>query len=122
MHAARPGSRRRAAGARHQLVLVDRVMATLIHLRHALLELPCGINRSTITRAVQEIHTLLAEHGHAVPNRTDLRHRGSHPGRSPAAFTSVRTCLSLIRRELLRPVNLVIRSEDFKSNETVVML
>ncbi|MFF7234648.1 hypothetical protein ACFZBA_36940, partial [Streptomyces sioyaensis] len=37
-HAARGGPRRRAAGAgaRHQLVFIDRLTATLIHLRHDL--------------------------------------------------------------------------------------
>jgi hypothetical protein len=37
-HAARGGVRKRAegAGARHQLVFVDRLVATLIHLRHDL--------------------------------------------------------------------------------------
>ncbi|MEH6380091.1 IS5/IS1182 family transposase, partial [Streptomyces sp. KLMMK] len=37
-HAARGGARKRAegAGARHRLVFVDRLVATLIHLRHDL--------------------------------------------------------------------------------------
>lgn len=80
-HAARGGSRKRAegAGARHQLVFVDRLVATLIHLRHdlphAVLGLLFGVNRSTITRAVGEIRTLPAERGCAVPNRPDLRLR-----------------------------------------------
>ncbi|WP_405595654.1 transposase family protein [Streptomyces sp. NBC_01092] len=80
-HAARGGGRKRAAGAgaRHQLVFVDRMTATLIHLRHdlphAVLGLLFGVDRSTITRAVQEIRTLLAERGFAVPIRPELRLR-----------------------------------------------
>lgn len=60
-HAARGGARKRAAGAgaRHQLVFVDRLVATLIHLRHdlshAVLGLLFDVDRSTITRAITEI-------------------------------------------------------------------
>lgn len=60
-HAARGGARKRAAGAgaRHQVVFVDRLVATLIHLRHdlphAVLGLLFDVDRSTITRAITEI-------------------------------------------------------------------
>lgn len=60
-HPARGGARRRAAGAsvRHQLVFVDRLVATLIHLRydlpHSVLGLLFGGDRSTTTRAIAEI-------------------------------------------------------------------
>ncbi|MFB7227593.1 transposase family protein [Streptomyces fimicarius] len=80
-HAARGGIRKRAAGAgaRHQLVFVDRLVATLIHLRHDLphsvLGLLFGVDRSTITRAIAEIRHLLAERGCAVPDRPGLRLR-----------------------------------------------
>lgn len=80
-HAARGGARRRAAGAgaRHQLVFVDRLVATLIHLRHDLphsvLGLLFGVDRSTITRAIAEIRILLAARGCAVPDRPGLRLR-----------------------------------------------
>jgi hypothetical protein len=79
--AARGGTRKRAAGAgaRHQLVFVDRVVATLIHRRHDLphsvLGLLFGVDRSTITRAIAEIRTLLAERRCAVPDRPGLRLR-----------------------------------------------
>ena len=52
-HQARGGARKRApgAGARHQLVFVDRLVATLIHLRHdlphAVLALLYEVDRST---------------------------------------------------------------------------
>ncbi|WP_307710218.1 transposase family protein [Streptomyces sp. V1I6] len=78
---ARGGARKRAAGAgaRHRLVFVDRLVATLIHLRHdlphAVLGLLFGVNRSTITRAIGEIRGLLAERGCAVPDRPGLRLR-----------------------------------------------
>ncbi|MDG9703327.1 transposase family protein [Streptomyces sp. DH37] len=74
-HAARGGVRKRTAGARarHQLVSVDRLVVTLIHLRHDLphsvLDLLFGVDRATITRAVAEIRTLLAKRGCAVPDR-----------------------------------------------------
>ncbi|MEU8649661.1 transposase family protein [Streptomyces sp. NPDC048737] len=80
-HAARGGTRKRAAGAgaRHQLVFVDRLVATLIHLRHDLphsvLGLLFGVDRSTITRAIAEVRGLLAERGCAVPDRPGLRLR-----------------------------------------------
>lgn len=78
---ARGGARKRAAGAgaRHQLVFVDRLTATLIHLRHDLphsvLGLLFEVERSTITRAIGEIRALLAERGCAVPDRPGLRLR-----------------------------------------------
>ncbi|GGQ67192.1 hypothetical protein GCM10010280_11560 [Streptomyces pilosus] len=80
-HAARGGARKRAegAGARHQLVFVDRLVATLIHLRHdlshAVLGLLFGVDRSTITREITEIRPLLAKRGCAVPDRPGLRLR-----------------------------------------------
>ncbi|MDQ1013246.1 hypothetical protein QFZ82_007731 [Streptomyces sp. V4I23] len=79
-HAARGGARKRAAGAgaRHQFVFVDRLVATLIHrhdLPHAVLGLLFGVDRSTVTRAIGEIRTLLAERGFAVPDRPGLRLR-----------------------------------------------
>ncbi|WSI35860.1 transposase [Streptomyces sp. NBC_01341] len=78
---ARGGARKRGAGAgvRHRLVFVDRVVATLIHLRHdlphAALGLLFGVDRSTITRAIGETRGLLAERGCAVPDRPGLRLR-----------------------------------------------
>lgn len=74
-HEARGGARRceAGAGARHRLVFVGRLVATLIHLRHdlphAALGLPFDIDRSTITRAIGEMRGLLAERGCAVPDR-----------------------------------------------------
>ncbi|WP_243146354.1 helix-turn-helix domain-containing protein [Streptomyces rapamycinicus] len=54
-------------------------MATLIHLRHDLphsvLGLLFGVVRSTTTRAIAEIRTLLAERGRAAPDRPDVRLR-----------------------------------------------
>lgn len=77
----RGGARKRAAGAgaRHRLVFVDRLVATLIHLRHdlphAVLGLLFGVDRSTITRAIGQIRALLAERGCAVPGRPEVRLR-----------------------------------------------
>ena len=64
--------RRRAvgAGAKHKLVFVDRLLATLVHLRHGVthdvLAAWFGVHRSTITRAVGEVRPLLAERGCTV--------------------------------------------------------
>ncbi|MFD0567722.1 transposase family protein [Kitasatospora saccharophila] len=73
------GKRTVGAGARHQLVFTDRVVATLIHLRHdlphAVLGLLFGVDRSTVTRAIGEIRTLLARRGCAVPDRPGVRLR-----------------------------------------------
>ncbi|MFD0104650.1 transposase family protein, partial [Streptomyces sp. NPDC127164] len=54
--ASRPRKRAVGAGAKHRLVFVDRLLATLVHLRHATTHdvLACwfGVDRSTITRAI----------------------------------------------------------------------
>lgn len=68
--AARPRKRAVGAGAKHQLVFVDRLLATLVHLRHGATHdvLACwfGVDRSTITRAISEVRPLLAERGCSV--------------------------------------------------------
>ncbi|MEV8231323.1 transposase family protein [Streptomyces sp. NPDC079167] len=65
------------AGAKHRLVFVDRLLATLVHLRHAVTHdvLACwfGVDRSTITRAVGEVRPLLAERGCTVSPGVRLR-------------------------------------------------
>jgi hypothetical protein len=79
-------ARQRAAGAGpgHDLVLTDRVIATLVILRfqlpHAAIAVFYGVDRSTITRAVHEIRPLLAARGFAVPG---------HPGRRLHALADV---------------------------------
>ncbi|MFH8605393.1 transposase family protein [Streptomyces flaveolus] len=71
--------RRRAvgAGAKHKLVFVDRLLATLIHLRHGATHdvLACwfGVDRSTITRAIGEVRPLLAIRGCTVAPDVRLR-------------------------------------------------
>ncbi|MBU3871039.1 transposase [Streptomyces sp. 4503] len=60
-------------------MFTDRVLVTLVHLRHrlphaALAEL-YGLERSTIARAIGEIRPLLAERGFAVPDRPGVRLR-----------------------------------------------
>jgi hypothetical protein len=78
-HKARGEARKReaGAGARHRLVFVDRLVVTLIHLRHDLphsvLALLSGVDRSTVTHAIGEIRGLLAERGCAVPDHPGLR-------------------------------------------------
>ncbi|MGY5060951.1 transposase family protein [Streptomyces sp. 900105755] len=73
-HQARLASRQRkravGAGAKPRLVFVDRLLATLVHLRHGTTHdvLACwfGVDRATITRAVGEVRPLLAERGCTV--------------------------------------------------------
>ncbi|MEU8789774.1 transposase family protein [Streptomyces sp. NPDC048643] len=72
-------SRKRAVGGgpKHRLVFVDRMLATLVHLRHGVTHdvLACwfGVDRSTITRAVGEVRPLLAERGCTVSSDVRLR-------------------------------------------------
>ncbi len=60
-------------------MFVDRLVVTLIRLRHDLphsvLGLLFGVGRSTVTRGIGEVRTLLAERGCAVPDRAGLRLR-----------------------------------------------
>ncbi|MEU5335593.1 transposase family protein [Streptomyces asoensis] len=80
-HQARLASRQRkraiGAGAKHRLVFVDRLLTTLVHLRHGVTHdvLACwfGVDRSTITRAVGEVRPLLAERGCTVSSDVRLR-------------------------------------------------
>jgi hypothetical protein len=73
----RPRQRAVGAGARHRLVFIDRLLATLVHLRHGVTHdvLACwfGVSRSTITRAVGEVRPLLAERGCTVEGGIRLR-------------------------------------------------
>ncbi|MFC8817846.1 transposase family protein [Streptomyces rochei] len=65
------------AGAKHRLVFVDRLLATLVHLRHATTHdvLACwfGVDRSTVTRAIGEVRPLLAKRGCTVSQGVRLR-------------------------------------------------
>ncbi|WP_405548112.1 transposase [Streptomyces globisporus] len=73
----RPRRRAVGAGARYKLVFIDRLLATLVHLRHATTHdvLACwfGVDRSTITRAIGEVRPLLAERGCTVAPDIRLR-------------------------------------------------
>jgi hypothetical protein len=73
--------RKRAPGAGpdHDLPFTDRVIVTLVCLRHQLphaaLAALCQVDRSAVTRAVREVRPLLAARGFAVPDRPGLRLR-----------------------------------------------
>ncbi|WP_190200610.1 transposase family protein [Streptomyces djakartensis] len=66
MHQRRGGKRHRAseAGRKHELVLTDRVLVALVHLRtqlpHPALAELYRVGRSTVTEAIGEIRPLLA--------------------------------------------------------------
>ncbi|MBZ6080492.1 transposase family protein [Streptomyces olivaceus] len=124
-HAARGGVRKRAAGAgsRHQLVFVDRLVATLIHLRHDLphsvLGLLFGVDRSTITRAIAEIRTLLAERGCAVPDRPGLRLRTLTDVFAYAQAEGVQLRLEATEIRVRRPTAVVaVRSSRARRSRT----
>jgi hypothetical protein len=108
-HQARGGVRKRApgAGARHQLVFVDRLVATLIHLRHdlshAALALLYGVDRSTVTRAVGEVRRLLAGRGFAVPERPGVRLRTLEDVFAYAQAEGVRLRLDATEVQVRRP-------------------
>jgi len=65
------------AGPDRDLPFTDRVIVTLVCLRHQLphaaLAALYRVDRSTVTRAVREIRPLLAARGFAVPHRPGLR-------------------------------------------------
>lgn len=109
-HAARGGARKRAAGAgaRHRLGFVDRLVATLIHLRHDLphsvLGLLFGVDRSTITRAIAEIRTFLAERGCAVPDRPGLRLRTLSDVFAHARTEGIELRLDVAEIQVRRPI------------------
>ncbi|MFF5767783.1 transposase family protein [Streptomyces tanashiensis] len=75
--ASRPRQRAAGAGAKHRLVFVDRLLATLIHLRHGATHdvLACwsNVDRSTITRAIGEVRPLPAERGCTISPGVRLR-------------------------------------------------
>lgn len=101
------GKRAPGAGARHQLVFVGRLVATLIHLRHdlphAVLGVLFGVDRSTVTRAVGEIRRLLAERGFAVPDRPGLRLRTLEDVFAYAQAEGVELRLGATEVQVLRP-------------------
>ncbi|MFJ5829181.1 transposase family protein [Streptomyces sp. NPDC093089] len=73
----RPRKRAVGAGAKHRLVFVDRLLATLVPLRHGVThDVPAcwfGVDRSTITRAIGEVRPLLAEQGCTISPGVRLR-------------------------------------------------
>ncbi|WP_259464874.1 transposase family protein [Streptomyces sp. TLI_171] len=73
----RPRRRAVGAGAKYKPVFVDRLLVTLVHLRHAVTHdvLACwfGVDRSTITRAIGEVRPLLAERGCRIEAGLRLR-------------------------------------------------
>ncbi|MCW2917924.1 MAG: hypothetical protein JWN52_5992 [Actinomycetia bacterium] len=96
----RRGAGRRAAGAgpRPQLTDADRILATILYLRrsctHALLAELFTVNRSTITRAVEDTRDLLGQHSRAITpstarfrTPTDLISYLTHD--NPAATTEI---------------------------------
>ncbi|MGW3835837.1 transposase family protein [Streptomyces microflavus] len=75
--ASRPRKRAVGAGVKHQMVFIDRLLATLVYLRHGVTHdaLACwfGVDRSTVTRAIGEVRPLLAERGCTISPDVRLR-------------------------------------------------
>ncbi|WUW01338.1 transposase family protein (plasmid) [Streptomyces sp. NBC_01471] len=77
----RGGARRRrpGAGANYELAFLERLVATLVHLRTGLtqeaLAVAYGVGSSSTSRVINALRPLLAERGFAVPDRPDLRLR-----------------------------------------------
>ncbi|MFC8248486.1 helix-turn-helix domain-containing protein [Streptomyces chartreusis] len=76
-HQARSRRRVVGAGAKHKFVFVDRLLATLVSLRHGTThDVPAcwfGVHRSTTTRAIGEVRPLLAHRGCTVAPGLRLR-------------------------------------------------
>ncbi|WP_406402602.1 transposase family protein [Streptomyces sp. NBC_00879] len=76
---ARGGERRRTEGAgrKPKLVFLDRLLVTLVHLRHQLPHVVLAelfvVDRSTVSAAIRQVRPLLAARGFAVPDRPGLR-------------------------------------------------
>ncbi|MGY5033947.1 transposase family protein [Streptomyces sp. 900116325] len=76
---ARGGERRRAEGAgrKPKLVFLDRLLVTLVHLRHQLPHVVLAelfeVDRSTVSAAIRQVRPLPAARGFAVPDRPGLR-------------------------------------------------
>jgi hypothetical protein len=94
---------RSGPGAWHRLVFLDRLLATLVHLRHGATHdvLACrfGVSRSTITRAVGEVRPLLGRarlhRGGGVRLRTladVVAHLGASRQLGPLDATAVWVC------------------------------
>ncbi|WP_438818501.1 helix-turn-helix domain-containing protein [Streptomyces brasiliscabiei] len=106
--AARLRKRAVGAGAKLRLVFVDRLLATLVHLRdgvtHDVLARWFGVVRSTVTWAIGEVRSLLAERGctgRRPPRRErNDRHRRRH--RDPGLLARHRTQGSTGSRPLVR--------------------
>ncbi|WP_247663052.1 transposase [Micromonospora sp. U21] len=88
--ATRTRRRRVGAGAKHRFGFADRLLATLVHLRHGLthdvVAAWFGVHRSTVTRTIAEVRPLLAERGCRVHDGVRLRtladvvgYLGQHP-------------------------------------------
>ncbi|MEV7525371.1 transposase family protein [Streptomyces sp. NPDC091371] len=73
----RPRERAVGAGAKHQLVFIDRLLTMLGRLRHGAIHdlLACwfGVDRSTITRAIGGVRPLLATRGCTIAPGIRLR-------------------------------------------------
>jgi hypothetical protein len=101
--------RRRAAGAgrKHKLVFADRLLVTLVHLRHglphAVLAELYGVDRSTVSGAVREVRALLAARGFAVPDRTGLRIRTLEDLFAYAGSEGVELCIDGTETQVRRP-------------------
>ncbi|GGV59369.1 transposase [Streptomyces spectabilis] len=89
-------------------MFVDRLVATLIHLRHdlphAVLAVLFGVDRSTVTRGLGEVRGLLARRGCAVPDRPGLRLRTLEDVFAYAQTENIELRLDATEVQVRRPV------------------
>ncbi|MFD7785486.1 transposase family protein [Streptomyces nojiriensis] len=82
------------AGAKHQLVFVDRLLATLVHLRHGVTHdvLACwfGVDRSRVTRAIGEVRPLLKSRGCTIAAGVRLRTLADYPWNNAQKYLEYR--------------------------------
>ncbi|MFI7236891.1 transposase family protein [Streptomyces cyaneofuscatus] len=105
----REAARMREAGAgpKYELVFVDRLLVTLVHLRTGLTHQALGVihevGSSIIGRAIGEIRPLLASRGFAVPDRPGVRLRALEDVFAYAAAEDITLRIDGMETQVRRP-------------------
>lgn len=108
LHQRRGGHRRGKGGAgpKHELIFTDRIVVTVVYLRHQLphaaLAALYGVGRATISEAIGQIRPL-AERGFAVPDRPEARLRTLADVFAYAAAEGVSLRIDRTENQVCRP-------------------